>query len=85
MFVGLEISVVFQEEELQKQLDSALLGMRRELSTISKSLDMINSLANLRKARLHSLKSKGIRVFVNLISSEKENVYFAYRKCKYIF
>lgn len=53
-----------QEKELQKQLDEALLEMRHELSAITKSLEMVNALANLRKLRYNSLKSKGILDYV---------------------
>lgn len=53
-----------QEKELQKQLDEALLEMRHELSAITKSLEMVNALVNLRKLRYNSLKSKGILDYV---------------------
>nr|XP_026695444.1 programmed cell death protein 7-like isoform X2 [Ciona intestinalis] len=51
-----------RDNEMQRQLDEALTEVRKEESTLNKSVDLINALDKLRKARLQTLKSSGREV-----------------------
>ncbi|XP_078483516.1 uncharacterized protein LOC100181938 [Ciona intestinalis] len=51
-----------RDNEMQRQLDEALTEVRKEQSTLNKSVDIINALDKLRKARLQTLKSSGREV-----------------------